>query len=124
MSSFGDWLGFIAVTSIVVGLGGSGSAGVAVAGVMVARTLPAFVFGPIAGAFVDRLDRKQLMIASDLGRGVLYVSMAFLHQLWAIYMLSFVDRVPVVAVDARRATRRCRTSCRAGSSRTRTRWSS
>ena len=57
---------------------------------MVARTLPAFVFGPIAGAFVDRLDRKQLMIASDIGRGVLYLSMAFLHQLWAIYLFSFV----------------------------------
>ena len=90
VSSFGDWLGFIAVTSIVAGIGGVGSAGVAVAGVMVARTLPAFVFGPIAGAFVDRLDRKQLMIASDIGRGVLYLSMAFLHQLWAIYLFSFV----------------------------------
>lgn len=90
VSSFGDWLGFIAVTSLVVSLGGAGTAGVAVAGVMVARTLPAFVFGPIAGVFVDRLDRKQLMIVSDLGRGVLYVSMAFLHHLWAIYALSFV----------------------------------
>jgi len=90
VSSFGDWLGFIAVTSIVAGIGGVGSAGVAVAGVMVARTLPAFVFGPIAGAFVDRLDRKQLMIASDIGRGVLYLSMAFLHHLWAIYLFSFV----------------------------------
>ena len=90
VSSFGDWLGFIAVTSIVAGIGGAGSAGVAVAGVMVARTLPAFVFGPIAGAFVDRLDRKQLMIASDIGRGFLYLSMAFLNRLWAIYLLSFV----------------------------------
>jgi dTMP kinase len=56
---------------------------------LTARTLPAFVFGPFAGVFVDRLDRKQLMIASDIGRGVLYVSMAFLHHLWAIYLLSF-----------------------------------
>ena len=91
VSSLGDWLGFIAVTSIVVSLGGPGStAGVAVAGVMIARTLPAFVFGPIAGVFVDRLDRKQLMIAADIGRGILYFSMAFLHHLWAIYLLSFV----------------------------------
>ncbi len=93
VSSFGDWLGFIAVTAIVVSLGegsGGGAAAPAVAGVMIARTLPAFVFGPIAGVFVDRLDRKQLMIASDIGRGVLYVSMAFLHHLWAIYLLSFV----------------------------------
>jgi dTMP kinase len=90
VSSLGDWLGFIAVTSIVVSLGGASAAsGVAVAGVMIARTLPAFLFGPIAGVFVDRLDRKQLMIAADIGRGALYLSMAFLHHLWAIYLLSF-----------------------------------
>jgi len=91
VSSFGDWLGFIAVTAIVASLGGAtATAGVAVAGVMIARTLPAFVFGPFAGVFVDRLDRKRLMIGADIGRGVLYVSMAFLHELWAIYLLSFV----------------------------------
>ena len=57
---------------------------------MLARTLPAFLFGPIAGSLVDRLDRKKIMIAADLGRATLYLSMAFIEQLWAIYLLSFV----------------------------------
>jgi len=89
VSSFGDWVGFVAVTSIVASLGG-GTAALAVSGVMVARTLPAFVFGPIAGTFVDRFNRKQIMIIADIGRAGLYLSMAFLNRLWAIYLLSFV----------------------------------
>jgi dTMP kinase len=89
VSSFGDWVGFVAVTSIVAGLGG-GTAALAVSGVMIARTLPAFVFGPIAGSFVDRFNRKQIMIIADIGRAGLYLSMAFLNRLWAIYLLSFV----------------------------------
>jgi dTMP kinase len=89
VSSFGDWVGFVAVTSIVASLGG-GTAALAVSGVMVARTLPAFVFGPVAGAFVDRFNRKQIMIIADIGRAGLYLSMAFLNRLWAIYLLSFV----------------------------------
>jgi dTMP kinase len=89
VSSFGDWVGFVAVTSIVASLGG-GTASLAVSGVMIARTLPAFLFGPIAGSLVDRFNRKQIMIIADIGRAALYLSMAFLNRLWAIYLLSFV----------------------------------
>ena len=56
---------------------------------MIARTLPAVLFGPIAGTLVDRLDRKRIMIAADLARGAMYAAMVFLGQLWAIYALSF-----------------------------------
>ncbi|HEY7477986.1 MAG TPA: dTMP kinase [Actinomycetota bacterium] len=90
VSSLGDWVGFIAVTSIVATRLGGGQAALAISGVMLARTLPAFVFGPIAGALVDRLDRKQLMIIADLARGAMYFSMIFLQTLWAIYLLSFL----------------------------------
>jgi dTMP kinase len=89
VSSLGDWVGFVAVTSLVARRGGV-AAGFAISGVMIARTLPAFLFGPIAGVLVDRLDRKALMIASDIGRGTLYASMVFFQELWAIYALSFV----------------------------------
>jgi dTMP kinase len=86
VSSFGDWVGFVAVTALVASKGG----GYAVAGVMVARLLPAILFGPLAGALVDRFDRKTLMIGSDIARGALYLVMPFLGPLWAIYLISFV----------------------------------
>jgi dTMP kinase len=89
VSSLGDWVGFVAVTSLVASISGS-KAGLAVGGVMIVRMLPAVLFGPIAGVFVDRFDRKKVMIASDLARGALFAAMAFMSQLWMIYLFSFV----------------------------------
>ena len=90
VSSLGDWVGFVAVTSLVATLSGIKTAGFAVGGVMTARMLPAILFGPFAGAFVDRFDRKKIMILADVSRGALYGAMAFVHQLWIIFLLSFV----------------------------------
>ncbi|MGZ8600612.1 MAG: dTMP kinase [Actinomycetota bacterium] len=87
-SSFGDWVGFVAVTALVASRGGA-SGGYAVAGVMVARMTPAILFGPLAGALVDRFNRKTLMIGSDIARGCLYALMPFLGPLWGIYLVSF-----------------------------------
>jgi dTMP kinase len=88
VSSFGDWVGFAAVTALVLGKGGS-VGNYAVAGVMAARMLPAILFGPLAGTFVDRFNRKTLMITADVSRGVLYGLIPFLGPLWAIYIVSF-----------------------------------
>jgi dTMP kinase len=91
VSSLGDWVGFVAVTSLVTALSGSAAgAGLAVGGVMTARMLPAILFGPFAGVFVDRFDRKRIMIAADVARGALYATMAFVHRLGIIFLLSFV----------------------------------
>jgi dTMP kinase len=90
VSSLGDWVGFVAVASLVTSLASSpATKSYAVAGVMTARMLPAILFGPLAGTLVDRMDRKRLMITADLARGALYASMPFLGHLWAIFALSF-----------------------------------
>ncbi|HXY71006.1 MAG TPA: dTMP kinase [Actinomycetota bacterium] len=89
VSSLGDWVGFVAVASLVAQLGGRSLAGFAVAGVMLARLLPSVLFGPIAGVLVDRFDRRRMMIGADIARGGLYAAMPFLPTLWAIYLLSF-----------------------------------
>ena len=89
VSSFGDWVGFVAVTALVINRGGEVGA-YAVAGVMVARMLPAILFGPLAGAIVDRFNRKTLMMTADISRGALYAVMPLLGPLWAIFLLSFV----------------------------------
>jgi dTMP kinase len=89
VSSLGDWVGFVAVTSLVDRKGGTVGT-YAIAGVMIARMLPALLFGPLAGAIVDRFNRKTLMIGADLARGSLYALMPFLGPLWAIFFFSFV----------------------------------
>lgn len=88
VSSLGDWTGFVAVTALVARLGGE-RAGFAVTGVMLARLLPALIFGPFAGVLIDRFNRQKLMVIADISRGIGYASMAFLGQLWAIFALSF-----------------------------------
>ena len=89
ISSLGDWVGFVAVAALVNRLGGAVGA-YAVAGVMVARMLPAILFGPIAGALADRMDRKRMMMTADIARGLLYATMPFLGKLYLIFLVSFV----------------------------------
>src|SRR5215216_2092905 len=40
----------------------------------VAELLPGFLLGLVAGAWVDRLRRKPIMIATDIGRALLVVT--------------------------------------------------
>ncbi|HEX6262248.1 MAG TPA: dTMP kinase [Actinomycetota bacterium] len=104
VSSLGDWTGFVAITALVTRIGGP-RAGYAVTGVMLARLLPSLIFGPVAGVFVDRFDRRKLMVIADIGRGAGYVSMAFVGELWLIYALSFsVECLSLLWTPARDAS--------------------
>jgi dTMP kinase len=89
VSSLGDWVGFVAVATLVANKGGASRGGLAVAGVMLARLLPSVLFGPLAGVLVDRLDRRRVMVSADISRGALYATMPFLPKLWMIFALSF-----------------------------------
>jgi dTMP kinase len=90
VSSLGDWVGFVAVVSLVTRIGGTASAGFAVSGVMLARLLPSLVFGPFAGVLVDRFDRRRLMLIADIVRGVGYASLPLLPSLPYIFAMSFL----------------------------------
>jgi dTMP kinase len=50
--------------------------------------LPAILFGPIAGALADRVNRKRIMMFADVSRGALYATMPFLGKIWLIYIVS------------------------------------
>jgi len=68
ISDSGNWL--YAASSIIYILDVTDSpAWVAVSGVV--RLLPYVIFEPLGGAIADRYDRRKVMIASDLARGVL-----------------------------------------------------
>jgi MFS family permease len=88
VSETGDYFNNIAVFALVMEKSGSG---LVVSGVMLARAIPAVLAGPVAGVVLDRFDRKRIMIASDLIRGL--VALGFLltiHQPrpWLLYILS------------------------------------
>lgn len=88
VSEVGDHFNTIAVFSLILAQTNSG---LAVAGVMLSRAVPMLMAGPLAGVSLDRFDRRQLMIASDLVRGVfasLFVLGVPVGRSWIIYVLS------------------------------------
>ncbi len=75
LSSFGDWLGFLATTALATQLVDSFAGKLyATGGVLAFRLLPAVLFGPLAGAVADRWDRRRTMVLSDLLRFLLFLS--------------------------------------------------
>src|SRR6266545_2326450 len=88
VSEIGDYFNNIAVFALVMQTSGSG---LVVSGIMLSRAIPAVMAGPIAGVTLDRFDRKQIMIASDLIRAV--AALAFIvtvrhPRAWLLYLLS------------------------------------
>jgi len=86
-SSLGDWLGLLATTALAQQLSGGSytTANFAIAGVFIARLLPAVFLGPFAGVIVDRFDRRRLMVAVDIVRGLLYISIPIVHTYFWLY---------------------------------------
>ena len=88
VSEIGDHFNNIAVFSLAMETTGSG---LVVSGVMLSRAIPAMLAGPLAGVVLDRFDRKRVMIASDLIRGVValgFIATTHYHQSWVLYLLS------------------------------------
>ena len=86
-SSLGDWLGLLATTALAAQLSGGSyaTANFAIAGVFIARLLPAVFLGPIAGVFADRFDRRRLMVVIDILRAALYISIPIVHTYFWLY---------------------------------------
>src|SRR5712692_1752341 len=91
ISLIGDWVLFIALPFYVYELTGSTLA----TGVMfIAQLLPRLLLGSVAGVFVDRWDRKRIMIIADVLRGFVLLLLLVVRSpewLWAVYLVAFVQ---------------------------------
>jgi MFS family permease len=88
VSEVGDHFNNIAVLSLAMSETHSGAV---IASLMMSRAIPAMLVGPLAGVVLDRFDRRRIMIASDLVRGL--IALGFIltlghHQTWLLYLLS------------------------------------
>jgi MFS family permease len=88
VSEIGDHFNNIAVFSLALE---HTQSPIVVTGVMLARALPAVIAGPVAGVLLDRLDRKKVMVASDLIRCL--VALGFILAIhdksnWMLYAFS------------------------------------
>ena len=87
ISQLGDWFNSVAVFALLLDLTGSATA---VAWMMIVQFMPMAIIGPIAGVVVDRVDRRRLMIATDLIRGVVVLGLLLVRtreQVWLAYVV-------------------------------------
>jgi MFS family permease len=87
VSEIGDWFYTLAIYNLLLQL--TGRAG-SVALALVLQVLPQAVIGPTAGVVNDRLRRKRVMIASDIGRTLIVLCMLLIRSkamVWLVYPL-------------------------------------
>jgi MFS family permease len=94
VSQLGDWFNVVAVYALMLDLTRSATA---VAVMMVLQTLPIAAFGPMAGVIVDRVDRRRLMVWTDVVRGVLMFGLLLVRDAGDIWIAYVVITLAVVA---------------------------
>ena len=93
ISNLGSSVTLFALPLLIYDLTGSAvNLGLAAA----AQILPYLLFGLVIGAWVDRVDRKRLMIAADIARALVIATIPLLAWLdalsvWWVYGVGFVN---------------------------------
>lgn len=93
ISLTGDWMLLIALPIYVYQLSGSA---LATSITVMTRIIPRLLLGSLAGVFVDRWDRKQTMIISNLLLALNLLPLLLVQSvewLWLIYLVSFIQSV-------------------------------
>ena len=91
ISLTGDWFNTIASVILVNRYAASG---LAVGGLFIARALPPFLLGPVAGVIADRFDRRKVMILSDVLRAGIVLCFLLIdrpERLWLLYVLTVLQ---------------------------------
>jgi|SRR5688572_3211463 MFS family permease len=65
----------IAVLALVLFVQENRGTGTAVGALLLATSIPRFL-GPLAGAVVDRVEQRSVMVACDLGQAVIFLAIA------------------------------------------------
>jgi predicted MFS family arabinose efflux permease len=102
VSEIGDWFYTLAIYNLLLQL--TGRAG-SVALALVLQVLPQTLIGPTAGVVNDRLRRKQVMIAADIGRMAIVLCMLFIRSkqmVWLVYPLLMAETLLVAFFEPAR----------------------
>jgi hypothetical protein len=102
VSEIGDWFYTLAIYNLLFQLTGRASS---VALALVLQVLPQTFIGPTAGVVNDRLPRKHVMIATDVGRMLIVLCMLFIRSkemVWLIYPLLMAETLLVAFFEPAR----------------------
>lgn len=88
ISGVGDWFNRVAVIALLLSLTGSGTA---VGAMLAVRMVVYLVVGAAGGPYIDRHDRKSILVATDLARACLAAGLVIVDapgEAWALYALT------------------------------------
>lgn len=85
VSNVGDWLHILALLTMV-GIKWQATPW-EITAVSLCMAVPMLLGGPLAGYLSDAMDRKAIMIGSDLARAGLVACLVFADSLWQVYVL-------------------------------------
>jgi hypothetical protein len=85
VSSLGDWVGTFALVARAFDLTGSPTA---VGGMLVLRLVPPLVASPVGGLLADRMDRRLLLVSTNLGSAGL-VALAPFVGIGPLFVIAF-----------------------------------
>jgi MFS family permease len=100
VSGIGDWITMMAVLAMLVFRGGGGVA--ASSGIFLAGLVPTLIVSPLAGWLVDRVNRKTLLIGSQLLAGLMVSGLFFTTRLEVIYLILALEAVVISVVTPTR----------------------
>jgi len=84
-AAFGEAIASVALPLLAYAVTGSASLASAI---FVAQLMPRILLAPIAGVLADRLDRRRVMLAADLGRALLVAVIPFSDRAWQLAVLA------------------------------------
>ncbi len=94
ISMTGDWFNTVVLFALVAGYS-PGQEGTAISLFVLARVVPPMLISPITGVLVDRLNRKRLLIWSNVLRVFVVAALLITTQgpewLWLIYLLTVMQ---------------------------------
>ena len=90
VSNAGDWVNYVALTALVWNLTGSAWM---VAVLRACHAVPLLLLGPFSGVFVDRWNRKTILIVVDILRAGLVLMFPFARDVGTIFLITLVFNV-------------------------------
>ncbi len=88
VSNLGDWFNLLASAQLIASLTNSGSA---ISFLFLARFLPVFLATPFAGVLADRINRRAILVTTDLLRAATVLGFLLVRdasQIWLFYTLT------------------------------------
>ncbi|RIW37425.1 MFS transporter [Bacillus salacetis] len=87
ISSFGDFIYLVAINILILQMTGSAAA---VAGLWIIGPAAALLTKFWSGSLVDRMNKRKIMIGTDIARALLVASIPFCESVFLIYFLLFM----------------------------------